>query len=34
MLIKKKTTFPITTNVVNSNPAHVDVYSMQHYVIK
>ena len=25
---------PITTNVVSSNPAHDDVYSIQHYVIK
>jgi hypothetical protein len=25
---------PNTTNVVSSNPAHVDVYSIQHYVIK
>jgi len=25
---------PITTNVVSSNPAHGDVYSMQHYVMK
>ena len=25
---------PITTNVVNSNPAQGDVYSIQHYVIK
>ena len=25
---------PITTEVVSSNPLHVDVYSMQHYVIK
>jgi hypothetical protein len=24
---------PITTNVVSSNPAHDEVYSMQHYVI-
>ena len=25
---------PITTNVVNSNPADGEVYSIQHYVIK
>ena len=25
---------PITTNVVNLNPAHGQVYSMKHYVIK
>ena len=25
---------PITTKVVNSNPVHGDVYSIQHYVIK
>ena len=25
---------PITTNVVSSNPAHGEVYSIQHYVIK
>jgi hypothetical protein len=25
---------PITTNVVSSKPAHVEVYSIQHYVIK
>ena len=25
---------PITTKVVSSNPAHAEVYSMQHYVIK
>ena len=25
---------PITTNVLSSNPAHGDVYSIQHYVIK
>jgi len=25
---------PITTNVVNSNPIHVEVYSIQYYVIK
>ena len=25
---------PITANVVNSNPAHGEVYSIQHYVIK
>jgi hypothetical protein len=25
---------PITTDVVNSNPAQGDVYSIQHYVIK
>jgi hypothetical protein len=24
----------ITTNVVNSNPAHGEMYSIQHYVIK
>ena len=24
----------ITTNVVSSNPAHVGVYSIQHYAIK
>jgi hypothetical protein len=25
---------PITRKVVNSNPAHGEVYSIQHYVIK
>jgi hypothetical protein len=25
---------PITTNVVSSNPANGEVYSIQHYVIK
>ena len=25
---------PITTNVVSLNPAHDEVYSIQHYVIK
>jgi hypothetical protein len=25
---------PITTNIVNSNPARGEVYSIQHYVIK
>ena len=25
---------PITTKVVSSNPAHGEVYSKQHYVIK
>jgi len=25
---------PITTNVASSNPAHFDVYSIQHFVIK
>ena len=25
---------PITTKVVSSNPAHDEVYSIQHYVIK
>ena len=25
---------PITTNVVSSNPAHGEVYSIQHYMIK
>jgi hypothetical protein len=25
---------PITTKVVNSNPIHGEVYSIQHYVIK
>jgi hypothetical protein len=25
---------PITTKVVNLNPAHGDLYSIQHYVIK
>jgi len=25
---------PITTKVVNSNPVHVEVYLIQHYVIK
>ena len=25
---------PITTNVVSLNPTHVEVYSIQHYVIK
>ena len=24
---------PITTNVVSSNPAHGELYSIQHYVI-
>jgi len=24
----------ITTNIVSSNPAHGEVYSIQHYVIK
>jgi len=24
----------VTTNVVNSNPAHGEVYSIQHYVIQ
>ena len=27
-------TVPITTNVVSSNRAHREVYSIQHYVIK
>ena len=27
-------TVPITTKVVNSNPVHAEVYSIQHYVIK
>jgi hypothetical protein len=27
-------TVPITTNVVSSHPAHGEVYSIQHYVIK
>ena len=27
-------TVPITTNVVRSNPAHGEVYLIQHYVIK
>jgi hypothetical protein len=27
-------TMPITTKVVSSNPAHGEVYSIQHYVIK
>jgi len=27
-------TVPITTNAVSSNPLHVTVYSIQHYVIK
>ena len=26
--------FPITTNVVSSNPVRVEAYSIQHYVIK
>ena len=39
MLISKFTkgkpkTVPITTNGVKSNPAHGEVYSIQHYVIK
>jgi hypothetical protein len=25
---------PITTNAVSSNPAHGEMYSIQHYVIK
>ena len=25
---------PITTNLVSSNPAHGEVYSIQHYAIK
>jgi len=25
---------PITTNVVSLNPAHGEVYSIQHYVVK
>jgi hypothetical protein len=25
---------PITTKIVNSNPAHGEVYSIQHYAIK
>ena len=25
---------PVTTKAKNSNPAHADVYSIQHYVIK
>jgi hypothetical protein len=25
---------PITTNVVSLNPVHIEVYSIQHYVIK
>jgi hypothetical protein len=25
---------PVTTNVVSSNPAHGEVYSIQHYVIQ
>jgi len=25
---------PVTTNVVNYNPAYDEVYSIQHYVIK
>ena len=25
---------PITTNVVSSNPVNVEVYSIQHYMIK
>jgi hypothetical protein len=25
---------PIITNIVNSNPAHGEVYSIQYYVIK
>ena len=29
-----KQSVPITTNVVSSNPAHGDVYSIQLYVIK
>jgi hypothetical protein len=27
-------TVPITTNIVSSNPAHREVYLIQHYVIK
>ena len=25
---------PITTKVVSSNPAHIEMYSLQHYVIQ
>jgi hypothetical protein len=25
---------PITTNIMSSNPAHGEVYSIQHYVMK
>jgi hypothetical protein len=25
---------PITTNIVNSNPTHIDLYSIQEYVIQ
>ena len=37
MLVGFPTTYatvPITTNVVSSNPAHREVYLIQHYVIK
>jgi hypothetical protein len=37
MLVGFTTTYatvPITTNVVSLNPAHREVYSIQHYVIK
>jgi len=27
-------TVPITTKIVSSNPAHGEVYSIQHYMIK
>jgi hypothetical protein len=33
-LVKKLQSVPITTKVVSSNPAHGEVYWMQHYVIK
>jgi hypothetical protein len=28
------TEVPITTNIVSSSPAHVEVFSIQHYLIK
>ena len=34
MVVGFITTHAITTNVVISNPAHGEVYSIQHYVIK
>ena len=34
MVVEFTTTYAITTKVVCSNPAHGEVYSIQHYVIK
>ncbi len=34
MIVGFMQSVPITTNVMSSNPAHGEVYSMQHYVIK